>query len=130
MDSDSIIFIIISIIILLVSALGSKRKKGQGRQTAPVGRLLDQLAGEGEEEEPEQMEYEKESPRDQIRKKTAEQPLPGKAGYKPEKMEETRHFEQQVPETVAPSIDIDSLLKDFDPQKAVIYSEILNRKYF
>ena len=143
-DIDSIFYIILSIIILAVSGLGSRRRKKaqqikkpthsvarpvtQPRQPAldPFSRLEQILTGQSpygtlEGESPEVMEDEEQMIIDDEEEILAE-PVPQKKVHKPDFTYETEDDQGTK--------SLDGLFGDVDEiTRAIIYSEILPRKY-
>ena len=143
-DIDSIFYIILGIIILAVSGLGSRRRKKaqqmnkptpsaarpvtQSRQQAldPFSRLEQILTGQSpygtlEGESPEVMEDEEQMIIDDEEEILAE-PVPQKKVHKPDFTYETEDDQGTK--------SLDGLFGDVDEiTRAIIYSEILPRKY-
>ncbi len=144
-DIDSIFYIILGIIILAVSGLGSRRRKQaqqmkkpapspaspgtQSRQPAldPFSRLEQILTGQSryetlEEESPEILEDEEQIIIDDEEEYLAA-PVPQQKAHKPDFTAETEDDQGKK--------SLDGLFRDVDEiTRAIIYSEILPRKYF
>lgn len=141
---DDIFVIIVTLIIAVVGALNQKRKKKQGQQ-APVGEpteepkqdIWDMLFDQGEQPivpKPQYVDYEEEV---EEKPKMEERPVFESSISSAQKTKYDFRPKSEGVSAVSQEIEKKPLLKrkakilgeDFSLKKAVIYSEILNRKY-
>lgn len=143
---STILYIIISAIIILVGVLGKKKKPrqipGDSDNGEPEGmNFFEKLGLTDQDEEQEEFietdEYEEvtEMPVDRETHKLS--PVPAFDDQSEKKAEvKEKIFEEEIERDTAYDIisdkydiDIDEIKEEFDLKKAIIYSEIINRKY-
>jgi hypothetical protein len=132
MDIDTLIFIILTVIGVLVSVFGKKKKlfdSGEAEaETFPAFPEVEHYPGEySPEREEEPFEEEEKEPGMNGEEEGREEKSPEMVAK--EKKEEDKILqEENTPSTYGNPLQED--IKNFSLRKAVIYSEILQRKYF